>query len=68
MDLVDSTRVEEDALGQRRLAGVDVGGDADVADAVEGDASFQGVLSSRAGGLALWVRNAARAVSTSGAS
>ena len=30
-DLVDHAGVEEDALGERRLAGVDVRGDADVA-------------------------------------
>ena len=34
VDLVDATRVEEDALGERRLARVDVRRDADVADAV----------------------------------
>ena len=43
VNLVDSTRVEQDALGERRLARVDVGGDADVADAVEGDACGQGM-------------------------
>ena len=31
-DLVDAAGVIQDALGRRRLAGVDVGGDADVAD------------------------------------
>jgi len=34
VDFVNSTRVEEDALGERRLARVDVRRDADVADAV----------------------------------
>jgi len=34
VDLVNSTRVKEDALGERRLPGVDVRRDADVADAV----------------------------------
>ena len=42
VDLMDTTRVEEDALGERRLARVDVSRDTDVADAVEGDASGQG--------------------------
>ena len=35
VDGVDLLRVEEDPLGQRGLAGVDVGGDADVADAFD---------------------------------
>ena len=45
VNLMDTTRIEEDALGERRLAGVDVRRDADVADAVDGDASGQGILS-----------------------
>src|SRR4029077_6783230 len=44
VDLVNAPRVEQDALGERRLARVDVGGDADVADAIEGDACGQGCL------------------------
>ena len=42
VDLVDPARVEEDALGERRLARVDVRRDADVADAFEGDACGHG--------------------------
>jgi hypothetical protein len=34
---MDLARVEEDALGERRLPRVDVGGDSDVADLVERD-------------------------------
>ena len=34
-DLVVHTRVEQDALGRRRLSGIDVGHDADVADLVQ---------------------------------
>jgi hypothetical protein len=45
VNLVDPTGVKEDTLGERRLARVDVGGDADVSDAVEGDASGHGELS-----------------------
>ena len=29
---VDASRIEQDALGQRGLAGIDVGHDADIAD------------------------------------
>jgi hypothetical protein len=36
MDLVDHARVEQDALGQGGLAGVDMGADADVAQVVQG--------------------------------
>jgi len=35
-DLVVLAGVEEDALGRRRLTGIDVGHDADVAGLVEG--------------------------------
>src|SRR6185295_17331011 len=43
--------VEEDALGERRLAGVDVRRDTDVADAFEGDASCHGIRPSAGGCL-----------------
>ena len=49
VDLVDLARVEEDALGERRLARVDVGGDADVANAVDGDLRGHGRISSLEG-------------------
>ena len=42
VNLVDAARVKEDALGQRRLARVDVRRDADVADAFEGDSGGHG--------------------------
>ena len=42
LDLVDLARVEEDALGERRLPGVDVSGDADVADFVDGGHEREG--------------------------
>ena len=45
VDFVNSARIEQDSLGERRLARVDVGGNTDVADAVEGNASGQGILS-----------------------
>ena len=35
-DLVGDARVEQDALGRRRLAGIDVGHDADVATTIQG--------------------------------
>jgi len=34
--LMDGSRTKQEALGQGRLAGVDVGGDAEVANAIEG--------------------------------
>ena len=49
VNLVDAAGVEKDALGERRLPGVDVGRDTDVADAFEGDAGGQGIFSSARG-------------------
>ena len=46
-DLVGLAGVVEDALGRRGLARVDVGHDADVAGALEGDARQPSILSSR---------------------
>src|SRR5262249_53896614 len=45
VDLVDAARIEEDALGQGRLARVDVRRNSDITNTFQGDASGHGILS-----------------------
>jgi hypothetical protein len=49
-DLVDPTGVEEDAFGRRGFAGIDVGGNTDIAEMLEGNLAVLGIRRGKSGG------------------